>query len=59
MLTDTESMDQESFMQALLTYGDKLHVLTAPTDMIPLDMITPEDITRVTQPTRLGVPVLT
>jgi len=52
MLTDTESMDQESFMQALLTYGDKLHVLTAPTDMIPLDMITPEDITRVIEMAR-------
>jgi len=52
MLTDTESMDQESFLQALLTYGDKLHVLTAPTDMIPLDMITPEDITRVIEMAR-------
>ncbi|MEO1640506.1 MAG: AAA family ATPase [Pseudomonadota bacterium] len=47
MLTDTESMDSESFMQALLTYGDKLHVLTSPTDMIPVDMITPEDIGRL------------
>ena len=47
MLTDTASMDSESFMQALLTYGDNLHVLTAPTDMIPLDMITPEDVSRV------------
>jgi pilus assembly protein CpaE len=47
MLTDTESLDGERFMQSLLTYGDKLHVLTAPMDMIPLDMITPEDISRV------------
>ncbi len=47
LLTDTASMDTESFMQALLTYGDKLQVLTSPTDMIPLDMITPEDITSV------------
>ena len=47
MLTDTESMDSEAFMQAMLTYGDKLHVLTAPMDMIPLDMITPADIGRV------------
>ncbi|KQI71172.1 pilus assembly protein CpaE [Loktanella sp. 5RATIMAR09] len=49
LLTDTASMDAETFMQATLTYGDKLHVLTAPMDMIPLDMITPDDITRVIQ----------
>jgi pilus assembly protein CpaE len=47
MLTDTASMDSESFMQALLTHNEKLHVLTSPMDMIPLDMITPEDINRV------------
>ena len=47
MLTDTESMDSEAFMGAMLTYEDKMHVLTSPMDMIPLDMITPEDITRV------------
>ena len=34
-------------MQAMLIFGEKLHVLTAPMDMIPLDMITPEDISRV------------
>ncbi len=49
MLTDTESMDVETFTQALLTYGDKLQVLTSPMDMIPLDMITPEDISRVVE----------
>ena len=47
LLTDTASMDAEAFMQAMLTYGDKLHVLTAPMDMIPLDMFTPEDISRL------------
>ena len=47
LLTDTESMDSESFLQALSVYEDKLHVLTAPFDMIPLDLITPEDITRI------------
>ncbi|MEL6571983.1 MAG: AAA family ATPase [Pseudomonadota bacterium] len=47
LLTDTESMDSESFMQALSTYEDKLHVLTAPFDMIPLDLIAPDDISRI------------
>ncbi|WP_299141424.1 AAA family ATPase [uncultured Tateyamaria sp.] len=47
MLSDTESMDDDSFGQSLLTFEDKLQVLTAPADMIPLDLITPEDIGRV------------
>lgn len=47
MLSDTEAMDSESFMQALLAYNDKLHVLTAPTDMLPLDFITSDDINRI------------
>ncbi len=47
MMSDTESMDAEIFGQALLGYEEKLQVLTAPLDMIPLDIITPEDIQRV------------
>ncbi|MGB7318658.1 MAG: AAA family ATPase [Planktotalea sp.] len=44
LLTDTENMDSESFDQALLTHGDVLRALTSPADVIPLDMIRPEDI---------------
>lgn len=47
MLSDTEAMDEEIFGQALLTYEDKLSVLTAPPDMLPLDLVTSEDIGRV------------
>jgi len=47
VLSDTESMDSESFMQALLPFEQKIHVLTAPTDMIPLDMFTTQDISRI------------
>ncbi len=47
MLADTETMDEEIFGQALLTYEDKLQVLTAPTDMLPLDLVTSEDITKI------------
>lgn len=47
MLSDTESMDEEIFGQSLLTFEDKLQVLTAPADMIPLDLITSEDIERI------------
>ncbi|MEM6303191.1 MAG: AAA family ATPase [Pseudomonadota bacterium] len=47
MLSDTENMDEEIFGQSLLTYEDRLNVLTAPSDMLPLDLITSEDIMRV------------
>lgn len=47
MLSDTSIMDGDVFSQALQTYEEKLHVLTAPSDMVPLDLITPEDIQRV------------
>ena len=47
MLADTESMDEEIFGQALLKYEDRMSVLTAPSDMLPLDLVTSEDIGRV------------
>jgi len=47
MWSDTEILDEDVFRQALLTYEDKMRVLTAPTDIPPLDMITSEDVTRV------------
>lgn len=47
MLSDTESMDEEVFGQALIPFEDKLHVLTAPADLVPLDLISPQDVERV------------
>ncbi len=52
MLTNTESMDSDSFMAALLTYGEKIHVLTAPADMLPLDLIEPDDVLRIIEMAR-------
>ena len=47
LLSDTESMDSDSFMQALLSYNEKLHVFTSPADMLPLDLIESNDIDRI------------
>jgi len=47
MLSETETMDEDIFGQALQSYDGKMQVLTAPPDMIPLDLLTPEDIQRV------------
>ena len=47
MLSDTEGMDEEIFAQSLLTYEDRLQVLTAPAEMLPLDLISSEDVDRI------------
>jgi pilus assembly protein CpaE len=47
MLTDTEAMDDEVFGQALMSYEDKLQVLTSPADLVPLDLIGPQDVERL------------
>jgi pilus assembly protein CpaE len=40
-------MDNDSFMQALVTYKDTLYALTAPAEMLPLDIIHSEDVQRL------------
>jgi pilus assembly protein CpaE len=47
VLSDTAAIDADSLMKSMLTFNDKLHVLTAPADMLPLDMVSPEDIGRI------------
>lgn len=47
MWSDTETMDEDIFRSALQSHEDSLWVLTAPPDILPLDLISPEDVTRV------------
>jgi pilus assembly protein CpaE len=47
ILTDTASVDADSLMKSMLTFNEKLHVFTAPADMLPLEVVTPEDIGRI------------
>lgn len=47
VLSDTDSVDEESFMASLLTFNNRLHVFTAPADMLPLDLVSSEDIMTV------------
>ncbi|MCA0997681.1 AAA family ATPase [Alloyangia pacifica] len=44
LLSDIPSMDGDSFGQALVPYEDQLQVLTAPPDMLPMDMLSPTDV---------------
>ncbi|MCC5975767.1 MAG: AAA family ATPase, partial [Rubellimicrobium sp.] len=54
MLSDTESMDSEVFMQSLLTYNQKLHVLTSPGEMVPLDLVNSTDVERLIEMARVN-----
>jgi len=47
LLTDTETADVDVFHQALQVYDEKLHVFTAPSELLPLDLVGPEDIDRI------------
>ncbi|QCO57327.1 pilus assembly protein CpaE (plasmid) [Pseudorhodobacter turbinis] len=47
ILQDTEGADTEAFLKSMLTFNDKLHVFTAPPDMLPLDIVQGEDIDRL------------
>lgn len=47
LLSDTSSMDTDAFLQALLTFNEKLFVLTSPSELLPLDFVGPEDIEKV------------
>lgn len=47
MLGQIDEMDAEMFGQALLSFQDKLQVLTAPSEMVPLDFFSSEDIERI------------
>lgn len=47
LLSDTESMDDEIFAQSLQTFDDRMEVLTAPMEMLPLDLLTSEDVERI------------
>ena len=47
VLNDTGAIDADSLVKSMLTFNDRLQVLTAPTDMLPLDILTPEDAGRL------------
>ena len=47
LLSDTANADSDALLAAMLTFNDKLHVLTAPSDMLPLDIVGPEEIGRI------------
>lgn len=53
-LTHSDRMDSETFMQALLSYNQKLQVLTAPSDLVPLDLVGAKDVERIIEMARVN-----
>lgn len=47
LLSNTAVMDRDYFFSTLQTFNEKLRVLTAASDMLPLDLISPDDISRL------------
>lgn len=47
ILTDTAAVDADSLIKSMLTFNDKLHVFTAPADMLPLEVVSPDDVARI------------
>lgn len=43
-LQDAETMDEDAFRQALVAYGDKLSVFTAPPEIVPLDIMSATEV---------------
>lgn len=52
LLSNTAVMDRNFFHSTLQTFNEKLKVLTSAADMLPLDLIAPDDIERVIQMAR-------
>jgi len=52
LLSDMESADIDAFRQAMVSFEDKMSVLTSPNDIIPLDLIGPEDISQLIEHAR-------
>lgn len=46
-LSDIESMDGDSFGQALVSFEDKMQVFTSPADILPLDIIGPAEVDKL------------
>lgn len=44
LLAEAAVTDEPTFLAALQPYKDALHVLTSPLDMMPLEIVTPQDI---------------
>lgn len=52
LLSDIEAMDDDAFCASLVQYEEKLNVLTAPPDILPMDYLTQDDVSRLIETAR-------
>ncbi|NVO24263.1 AAA family ATPase [Donghicola mangrovi] len=51
-LSDIESMDDEAFCSSMVQFQDKLNVLTAPPDILPMDYVSQPDMVHLLETAR-------
>jgi pilus assembly protein CpaE len=54
LLTRAEDMDSDTFLQALLPFNGRLQVMTAPLDLVPLDIVSSADMGRLVETARMN-----
>ncbi len=47
LLSDTSAMDAEALDQAMMSFQDKIKVLTAPSESLPLDFLSQDDVSAI------------
>ncbi|SCM67093.1 AAA family ATPase [Donghicola eburneus] len=52
LLSDVEAMDDDAFCASLVQFEEKLNVLTAPPDILPMDYLTQDDVTHMIETAR-------
>ncbi|MCP1169054.1 AAA family ATPase [Limimaricola litoreus] len=54
LLSDPASADSESLLSAMLIHNERLHVLTSPSELVPLDLVGPDDMARLIEMARVN-----
>lgn len=52
LLSDVEAMDDDALCASLVQFEEKLNVLTAPPDILPMDYLTQDDVTHMIETAR-------
>ncbi|MCZ4261019.1 AAA family ATPase [Limimaricola sp. G21655-S1] len=54
ILSDTAGADSESLLAAMIVHQERLHVLTSPAELVPLDLMGPADVARLIEMARVN-----
>ncbi len=54
LLSDLPSADSEAVLSAMLVHQERLHVLTSPSELVPLDLVGPDDVAHLIEMARVN-----